>query len=95
VATGWDSLTAAELEVASLTADGLTNREIGARLFVSRRTVETHLSHVYQKLGFSGRAQVAAEVTRRRVEAMFVGDPSSRAGEGAGGGALIPKMPGF
>jgi DNA-binding CsgD family transcriptional regulator len=65
----WDGLTASELQVAHLAAEGLTNRQIGARLFVSRRTVETHLAHVYQKLGFSGRAQVAAEVARRQVAA--------------------------
>ena len=64
---GWESLTGTELQVALLAAEGLTNRQIGAELFISRRTAETHLSHVYQKLGVSNRAQVAAEVARRQA----------------------------
>ena len=62
---GWESLTAAELRVVGLTAEGLTNRAIAERLFVSRRTVATHLEHVFQKLGFSTRARLAAEAVRR------------------------------
>ncbi|HEX2041899.1 MAG TPA: AAA family ATPase [Acidimicrobiales bacterium] len=63
--TGWESLTPTEMRVARLAAEGLTNREIGERLFVSRRTVETHLAHAFAKLGLSSRAQLAAEVARR------------------------------
>lgn len=62
--SGWDSLTATELVVARLAAEGLTNRQVGERLFVSRRTVETHLAHVFGKLNVTGRAQLAAEVAR-------------------------------
>jgi DNA-binding CsgD family transcriptional regulator len=62
---GWESLTEAELRVVGLTAEGLTNREIAERLFVSRRTVATHLEHVFQKLGFSTRVRLAAEAVRR------------------------------
>jgi DNA-binding CsgD family transcriptional regulator len=62
---GWDSLTEAELRVVGLAAEGLTNREIAERLFVSRRTVATHLEHVFQKLGFSTRVTLAGEVARR------------------------------
>jgi DNA-binding CsgD family transcriptional regulator len=62
-ATGWSSLTASEHNVADLVARGLTNREIGQRLFISPRTVETHLAHVYAKLGLSSRAALAATVT--------------------------------
>ncbi len=62
---GWDSLTDTETEVVRLVADGLTNRQVGERLFVSRRTVETHLAHVFQKLGLSTRVQLAAEAARR------------------------------
>ena len=63
---GWQSLTATELTVSGLVADGLSNPQIGERLFVSRRTVQTHLAHVFTKLDLSSRAQLAAEVTRRR-----------------------------
>jgi DNA-binding NarL/FixJ family response regulator len=42
----------------------LTNREIGARLFLSEKTIESHLTRVFQKLGLRSRAQVAAEVVR-------------------------------
>jgi pimeloyl-ACP methyl ester carboxylesterase/DNA-binding CsgD family transcriptional regulator len=62
---GWESLTEAELEVVRLVTDGLTNREIGSRLYVSPRTVQTHVAHVFLKLGVSRRAEVAAEASRR------------------------------
>jgi len=62
---GWESLTEAELRVVRLAAEGLTNRQVAERLFVSRRTVATHLEHVFQKLGFSTRARLAAEAVRR------------------------------
>jgi len=63
---GWPSLTPAEQAVASLVADGLTNPEIGARLYISRRTVQTHLIHVFAKLDIASRAQLAAQVTSHR-----------------------------
>ncbi len=62
--SGWDSLTDVEQRVSELATQGLTNPQIGGRLYISRRTVETHLAHVYRKLGLSGRAQLAAEFTR-------------------------------
>ena len=62
---GWDSLTVTERRVAELTAGGLTNRQIGGELGISRRTVETHLSHTFAKLGVSNRSQLAAEIGRR------------------------------
>ncbi len=65
---GWESLTDSELGVARLAAEGLTNRQIGDRLFISRRTVGTHLAHVFQKLGINSRVQLAAEVARRHVQ---------------------------
>lgn len=60
--SGWASLTPTERDVARLVADGLANNEIAARLFISRRTVQTHLTHMYAKLGFSSRVQLAQEV---------------------------------
>ena len=54
-----------ELEVARLVAEGLTNREIAGRLFVSERTVDGHLEHIREKLGVNTRAQVAAWVVRQ------------------------------
>ena len=48
-----------EREVAGLVAEGLTNPEIAARLFISTRTVTTHLQHVYERLGISSRTALA------------------------------------
>jgi DNA-binding NarL/FixJ family response regulator len=53
-------LTAQERQVAELAAAGLTNREIGDRLFLSPRTVSTHLYRVFPKLGIASRADLAA-----------------------------------
>jgi DNA-binding CsgD family transcriptional regulator len=58
-ASGWESLTKAEHQVARLVAQGLTNPEVGERLFISRRTVGHHLSHIYAKLGITSRRQLA------------------------------------
>ncbi|VBA57748.1 Putative HTH-type transcriptional regulator [Mycobacterium attenuatum] len=60
-ASGWASLTPTERDVVRLVADGLANTEIAARLFISRRTVQTHLTHVYAKLGINSRVQLAHE----------------------------------
>ncbi len=59
-ASPWEQLTARERQVAALVAQGLTNREIAARLVVSKRTVDAHVEHILAKLGFSSRVQVAA-----------------------------------
>lgn len=56
----WELLTAREREVATLVADGLTNKDIAARLVVSKRTVDAHVEHILGKLGYSSRVQVAA-----------------------------------
>ncbi len=63
--TGWESLTDSELGVARLAAEGLTNRQIGDRLFISRRTVGTHLTHIFQKLGINTRTQLARRHLQR------------------------------
>jgi ATP/maltotriose-dependent transcriptional regulator MalT len=57
-------LSARELEVAKLVAEGNTNREIAAQLFLSERTVESHLSKVFTKLGVSSRAAVGGALAR-------------------------------
>lgn len=54
-----DALTGAERSVAALAASGLTNREIGSRLAMSRHTVDTHLRRVYAKLAITGRVELA------------------------------------
>jgi predicted ATPase/DNA-binding CsgD family transcriptional regulator len=63
-ATGWDSLTPAELNVVKLVSEGLPNKEIAARLFLSARTVQAHLGNVYSKMGLSSRVQLAQEAAR-------------------------------
>jgi DNA-binding CsgD family transcriptional regulator len=60
--TGVDSLTPSELRVAQLAASGLTNREIAQALFVTRKTVETHLAGVYRKLGVNDRGGLPAKL---------------------------------
>ena len=63
--SGWASLTPAELDVVRLVSEGLGNKDIASRLFVSPRTVQSHLTRVYTKLGLSSRVQLAQEATRR------------------------------
>ena len=64
-AYGWEALTPSEIEVVSLAAAGLTNPEVGRRLFVSRRTVQTDLSSAFGKLEITSRVELAALVARR------------------------------
>lgn len=54
-----DTLTASERRVAELAASGLTNRDIAQSLFITLRTVETHLTHAYRKLDVTSREQLA------------------------------------
>ena len=54
-----EGLTAAERRVAALVAEGRTNREVAAALYLGERTVETHLSHIYAKLGVRSRTELA------------------------------------
>jgi DNA-binding CsgD family transcriptional regulator/DNA-binding Lrp family transcriptional regulator len=67
-ATGWAAMTKSELAVAQLVADGLTNREIAERLFVSPHTVNTHLRHVFAKLDVNSRVDLTRLATERNVE---------------------------
>jgi predicted ATPase/class 3 adenylate cyclase/DNA-binding CsgD family transcriptional regulator len=62
--SGWSSLTRAELDVVKLISEGLGNKDIAARLFISPRTVQAHLTHIYTKLGLTSRVQLAQEAAR-------------------------------
>jgi len=62
--SGWASLTPTERDVVRLVSEGLANNDIATRLFVSPRTVQTHLTHVYSKLGLTSRVQLAQEAAR-------------------------------
>jgi DNA-binding NarL/FixJ family response regulator len=64
-----DDLTAQEEQIAGLARDGLSNPEIGARLFLSPRTVEWHLRKVFTKLGINSRRELR--------DALAKGDPQS------------------
>jgi predicted ATPase/class 3 adenylate cyclase/DNA-binding CsgD family transcriptional regulator len=62
---GWAALSPMEAKVVALVADGLTNPQVGERLFISKHTVDSHLRHVFAKLGVSSRAELAAQAARR------------------------------
>jgi predicted ATPase/DNA-binding CsgD family transcriptional regulator len=64
-ASGWASLTPTELTVVRLVAEGLSNQQVAERLFVAPRTIGTHLTHVYAKLGISTRTELAVAALRR------------------------------
>jgi DNA-binding CsgD family transcriptional regulator len=68
-ATGDDhgGLTSREVEVLRLLADGLTNREIGERLFISQKTVGAHMAHIYAKLGVHSRVEAAGRARQLGV----------------------------
>jgi DNA-binding CsgD family transcriptional regulator len=63
-ASGQASLTPAERDVVRLVSEDLGNKDVAARLFVSPRTVQTHLTHVYTKLGRTSRVQLVQEAAR-------------------------------
>ena len=62
--SGWETLTPTERDVVRLVSEGLTNNDIATRLFISPRTVQTHLTHVYTKLGLTSRVQLAQQAAR-------------------------------
>lgn len=64
----WQSLTPAELKVVRQVSEGLTNKDIASALHLSRFTVETHLKHVFAKLGLSSRTALAAHAIRRDLQ---------------------------
>ena len=61
------TLSGREEQVADLVASGLTNREIAEQLFISERTVHSHLSHIFTKLGLTSRTQLAMWADRQGV----------------------------
>jgi len=73
---GWEGsegLTAREREIALLVASGLSNRDIAARLVISKRTVDAHVNHIFAKLGLSSRVQLTIWL-RDRASARLIGD---------------------
>jgi predicted ATPase/DNA-binding CsgD family transcriptional regulator len=62
--SGWAALTPTERDVVRLVSRGLSNKEIASELFISVRTVQTHLTHVYAKLGAKSRIQIARQAAR-------------------------------
>ncbi len=76
--SGWPSLTETEERVAALVAEGLTNPEIAERLFITPGTVKVHVSHIFTKLGMTGRRQLAREFRNRRPQPSMSGPRSSR-----------------
>ena len=62
---GWEALTKSERTVVLLAAEGLTNPEIGKELFISPRTVSTHLERAFSKLGVTSRVELARLVIHR------------------------------
>lgn len=66
-----DELTAQERQIAQLARDGLSNPEIGARLFLSPRTIEWHLRHVFAKLGIRSRRELASALPAARAETVL------------------------
>ena len=75
-----DELTPQELQIAMLVAEGKTNREVGAQLFLSAKTIEWHLGHVYRKLGVRSRAELGRALYTAPAE---VSELAPAAGTGA------------
>jgi len=65
--SGWDSLTATEIKIATLVEEGMSNPEIAAKLLLSRRTIATHVSHILKKLDVNSRTDIARESALRTV----------------------------
>ena len=66
---GWGSLTPTEAKVVELVAEGLTNPQIGERMFISKATVKTHLAHIFRKLDLHSRAELSARAVERQASA--------------------------
>jgi DNA-binding CsgD family transcriptional regulator len=86
--TGLGALTAAEHPVATMAAAGHSNREIAERLYVTQRTVETHLTHAFEKLSIAYRTELAAQMNSGEP-----GDSPPRADPAPPGGSPQPIGP--
>jgi len=75
--SGMASLTGAEAQVATLVSDGITNREIADRLFLSPHTVNSHLRHIYNKLAINSRAELARIVAEQEGGRRLHGAPNT------------------
>jgi DNA-binding CsgD family transcriptional regulator len=62
--TGWGSLSPTESKVAGVIAEGMSNPQIADRMFLSKRTTETHVSHIFGRLGLRSRVEIAREASR-------------------------------
>jgi DNA-binding CsgD family transcriptional regulator len=82
-----DQLTAQELQIAQLAAEGLSNREIGQRLYLSHRTISTHLYRVFPKLGITSRGELSTALAPRSL----VGDAVAEDDEQPEGRPAIPE----
>jgi DNA-binding CsgD family transcriptional regulator len=71
--SGMEALTERELEIARLTVERRTNREIGQRLFLSEKTIETHMRNIFFKLGVPSRIEVARATERADRQAGLTG----------------------
>jgi DNA-binding CsgD family transcriptional regulator/tetratricopeptide (TPR) repeat protein len=69
-ASGWASLTPTESRVAALVAEGLRNAEIAERLFISKNTLQTHVAHIFAKLGVNSRVELAVSVAAQGQSAV-------------------------
>ena len=67
--SGWEALTPTEVKVAALVAGGAATPDIARGMFLSRRTVQTHISHILANLGAKGRVDIVREALRQGVSA--------------------------
>jgi DNA-binding CsgD family transcriptional regulator len=90
---GWENLTKAEAKVAELVAEGLSNPDIARRLFISRRTVQSHVSHALEKLGLSSRVELAVKRARWNSPGRPPAKASSSPGPASSPPAQAPNPP--
>jgi DNA-binding CsgD family transcriptional regulator len=67
--SGWEALTPTEVRIAAMVAGGAATPDIARGMFLSRRTVQTHISHILTKLGARGRVDIVREALRQGISA--------------------------